>query len=63
MTHPSTGGGGTTGPGRSTPAVGSTNGSYQYRAQQADETLADRSHRERFWRSLGKRIRAGARIR
>ncbi|MFE7870019.1 hypothetical protein ACFUYE_06680 [Micromonospora humida] len=62
MTHPSTGGGGTTGPGRITPAVGSTNGSYQYRQPQ-DELPGDRSHRERFWRSLGRRIRAGARIR
>jgi len=40
----------------------STNGSYEYRAAQ-DETSDERAWRERFWRSLGKRIRAGARIR
>ena len=35
---------------------------YEYR-QPSDELPGDRRQRERFWRSLGKKIRAGARIR
>lgn len=42
--------------------MATTNGSYEYRSWQ-DETDAERARRERFWRSLGKRIRKGARIR
>lgn len=42
--------------------MATTNGSYEYRSRQ-DETDEDRSRRERFWRSLGKKIRSGARIR
>ena len=42
--------------------MASTNGSYDYRQSQ-EETPDERQRRERFWRSLGKRIRAGARIR
>lgn len=42
------------------PAVG-TNGSYQYLDARA-ASQPDRTDRERFWRSLGKRIRKGARI-
>ena len=64
-TGPSGGSGGTTGPGhlaRVLARVGSTNGSYQYRAAQ-DETDHERGRRERFWRSLGKKVRAGSRIR
>ncbi len=39
------------------PAVG-TNGSYLYQDARA-ASLPERSDRERFWRSLGKRIRKG----
>lgn len=47
-----------------------SNGSYQYRSEavaerkgkDGPETYAERAEGERFWRSLGKRIRNGARI-
>lgn len=48
------------GPGRQSTLP--TNGGYLYGSRQ-EEYPIEREMRERYWRSLGRRIRAGARIR